>query len=246
MRKIIYTLSLLLTGFCTATAQTLVEQASSLADGDIISLQCRDTNGGAGYYFRLGAVKSATETYENLFQIHKSGNNIKLERLTDGKYVGKSGDDVVVGANNGAGVNFTVSNPGSISGWDSKQTGTNEEYVIRFTTSGTHLNTQPQAGLPKFTGGTGGYSAWYVYKYTQTEINTLEAAYNTSIGRTRLTQPEQLTDGTIISLECRDTNGGASYSFNLNAPKSRPEIFSYRNLFKVNSTNGGGKITASL
>lgn len=48
---------------------------------------------------------------------------------------------------------------------------------------------------------------------------------------------EQLTDGTIVALQCRDTNGGPNYYFNGKAVKT--ENLSYSNLFKIRNNEDG-------
>lgn len=250
MRKIIYSLSLLLASFCTATAQTLVTSADELTDGTVISLECRAVSGGARYAFNLNAPKTAPEdfSYANLFKVNKSDDTFKLERLSDGLLVGRNGENVTTINSNARGnaANFTLTTATQAEvGTSDIVEGTEYDKLFRVTTENVHLNTRQTNVTPVYNAGKAAFSVWYVYSYDQAKIDELEAKYNESLGRTHLTQPEQLTDGTIISLECRDYNGGSSYAFNLNATKTVPANFSYNNLFKVISVNGG-KITASL
>lgn len=193
MRKIIYTLGLLL-GTSSATAQTLVTEASALTDGTVISLECRDTNGGDGWSFNLNAVKSENLSYNNLFVVEAVGENenggVKLKRLSDNVYVGKSGtangSTVTAVTDAAQAAVFTLDDnlqdgntdtAGIINGWSTKKEETLTANCIRFITeSNIFLNTQAKAGIPKYTSGYGGYSAWYVYSYTQEEINALKPA----------------------------------------------------------------------
>lgn len=193
MRKIIYTLGLLL-GTSSATAQTLVTEASALTDGTVISLECRDTNGGDGWSFNLNAVKSENLSYNNLFVVEAAGENenggVKLKRLSDNVYVGKSGtangSTVTAVTDAAQAAVFTLDDnlqdgttdaAGIINNWSTKREETLTANCIRFITENNiFLNTQAKAGIPKYTSGYGGHSAWYVYSYTQEEINALKPA----------------------------------------------------------------------
>lgn len=159
-----------------AWAETVVtDPATEMVDGTYITLQCMDTNGGDEYYFKGNAQKSETRSFDNIYKIVSNGADaFYLQRVSDNKYVGKSGDAVTMESATATAAAFTFS-IATATGWSTynSEKYTNGTSTVRFTTSGTYLNTQAKAGTPKYAGGTGGYSIWYVKTYTQTEVDAL-------------------------------------------------------------------------
>ena len=163
----------------TAGAQTLVaDAAAELTDGAVVSLQSRDTNGGAGYYFNGASAKSETFGEKNLYVVEgNASEGLRLRRYQDGKYVGSdrasgaSTAGAVTEADNAAdAVVFTAQTYGTGAfafSSDTEMSGTDRSKYVRFTEKGTNniLNVNNAALVPKYWTGTGGFSAWYVYKY---------------------------------------------------------------------------------
>ena len=134
-----------------ATAQTLVtDAAQELTDGTFVSLQCRDRNGGAGYYFNGAAVKSSSFSKSNLYQVVGNAvDGLKLCRVTDTKYLTRSGDALGMSDDADAGVVMTATsygsdeNPGFNFSGDAMNTqmeGTEKGLFVRLTNNNSHLN----------------------------------------------------------------------------------------------------------
>lgn len=185
-------------------ANELVADASTLADGDVIVLQCADNNGGPLWYFNGGGtVKSAlfdpaTATFA-LAGDQTEG--FTLQRVGDGKYLSKSGNATGMVDDAASAVKLTVQSMGeNLDGFsvgnlttpangdasyqwtnssDPSTAGENVKYFVRFTAVGTStfLNTQPQGGNPNYAGGTGGYSFWLVSKINAT-VDEITATIN--------------------------------------------------------------------
>lgn len=182
MKKITFFLSLLFVLSSTAMAQKLVtDAASELTNGVKIVLQCRDTNGGPGWYFNANATKTAGLTQNNFFEVvGNATDGLKLKRVADGQYITRSGDNIGVGESDN-GVTFTaISYKTGTSTFDftddvrnTQMSGTEFAYYVRFADSvnGKFLNTEAKGGTPFFKPGKGGYSAWYVYIYTDDEYS---------------------------------------------------------------------------
>lgn len=180
MRKLKSLASILaLASAMTAGAQTLVaDAAAELTGGTVISLQSRDTNGGAGYYFNGASVKSETFGENNLYVVEgNASEGLRLRRYQDGKYVGSNRvagtgtAGAVTEVDNAANaVIFTAQSYGegafTLSA-DTEMSGTDRSKYVRFTEQGTDniLNVNNAALVPKYWTGTGGFSVWYVYKH---------------------------------------------------------------------------------
>ncbi len=165
---------LLLVGYCNAWGQTHVTDVATLTEGTIVALQCRDTNGGAGYYFNGINVKTSSLEYSNFYKIRKtSDGKTALQSLLDGNYVGIDGTTVTNVPTLATAAAFEVM-LAEATDWTTVMEGTDKAKTIRFTTGGNHLNAQPLAVKPKYAGGTGGYSVWYVYSYTTEQVAELE------------------------------------------------------------------------
>lgn len=175
----------------TAGAQTLVQDAATeLTNGTVIALQCRDTNGGAGYYLNGETTKSQTFSKENLYVVvGNATDGLKLRRLTDNKYIGKSGTSVAV-VEESAAVSFTAQSYGEAKSFTlstaTEMGGTVQKYYVRFTgTNGeTYLNTNTTDSTPQYKNGTGGFSAWYVYKFDNADSYVDGEATTLSFNRT--------------------------------------------------------------
>lgn len=179
MRKFtLLSVLLLLTGWANTWAQTLVDNVDQLSDGTVVALQCRDTNGGPNWYFNGKAVKTENLSYSNLFKIRTiEAGGFALQRMADGTYIGKDGDQLAIKATKAEAAPFTAS-IAEADGWTTVVPDTeNGVKTIRFTTDGTHLNAQGQAGTPKYAGGTGGYSVWYVYTFSTEEAQAMQPYY---------------------------------------------------------------------
>lgn len=172
--KLLSLLTLLTICVASAWAETVVtDPATEMVDGTYITLQCMDTNGGDEYYFNGNAVKSQTLSYANIYKIVSNGADaFYLQRVSDEKYVGKSGDAVsmVDEASSAAPFTFSIATASNWTTYDNTKY-TNGTSTVRFTTSGTFLNTQGLAIIPKYAAGQGGYSIWYVKTYTQNEVD---------------------------------------------------------------------------
>ena len=201
MRKLkLFTLCAALFSALAAGAQVLVtDAAAELVDGTVIALQCRDYNGGSGWYFNGAAPKSGTESGQNVMggtlaegNLYKVVGNatdgLKLQRLSDGKYIGKSGNTVTEVGTAEEAVSFTAvsynDGNGFAFGAGNKATemdGTIDNLYVRFIVKddSNFLNTQPKTNNPNYAGGNGGYSAWYVYKFPE-----VVAAADLSFNRT--------------------------------------------------------------
>ena len=189
MKKLkFFTFLFALVSALSASAQTLVKDAGTeLIDGTLISLQCRDTNGGSGYYFNGGNAKSQTFGKANLFVVKGNATEgLKLCRLSDGKYVGQASadanalvtdvetaDEAITFTAKSYGIgNFTFSSGGT------KMEGSVDALYVRFSLAdGRFLNTNETALTPKLFNGTGGFSAWYVYKYDAVDLDMLGVEY---------------------------------------------------------------------
>lgn len=144
-------------------------------NGTVIALQCCDTNGGAGYYFNGGAAKSPDFSTANLYRVvtTEDGSFMLQNVVDETQYVGRSGNLVAMCASTDA-QTFTaiVATP---TGWTTKPDDVKAgENTIRFIASGGgFLNTNNTAAVPQYTTGTGGYSAWYVYTFTDEAVDKL-------------------------------------------------------------------------
>ncbi|MBE6305586.1 MAG: hypothetical protein E7082_06725, partial [Bacteroidales bacterium] len=178
MKKLLLSLALFATAI-GVNAQTQVTNetvSASIVDGAVISLQCQDTNGGVGYYFNGDQVKSASFQPSNLFAVVGTENGFYLQQKTSGKYVGgaTTANALVQLVDDQSSANVFTAAVAAPPGWTTKPT-TVEPGVntIRFTTGSTFLNTNSTALVPKYFNGTGGFSAWYVYSYTEEEVNEI-------------------------------------------------------------------------
>jgi|GEM_PF-739078 alpha-amylase len=175
MRKItLFSVLFLLMGWVNAWAQTLVTSVDELTNGTVVALQCRDTNGGPNWYFNGNAVKTEALSYSNLYKVRTTEGGFALQRLLDGTYVGKDGNNQAVKATLADAAIFTAS-IATAGGWTTVVEGTkNGTYTIRFTTDGTYLNTKDKVTAPAYATGTGGYSVWYVYTFTAEQAANMQ------------------------------------------------------------------------
>ncbi|MCF0193875.1 MAG: hypothetical protein HUK00_01650 [Bacteroidaceae bacterium] len=153
-----------------------IDGTVALAAGDYIALQCRDYNGGAGYYLNGATVKTATFGYDVIYQLEAAATGYYLKRVSTGKYLaGTSGTISEADAATGA-TAFTIAKPASISNWTTKYSDTDADQTLRFTVAGTSmfLNSQTTSSTPNYAAGTGGFSIWYVWKYTQSQVDDLK------------------------------------------------------------------------
>lgn len=175
MRKItLFSVLFLLMGWVNAWAQTLVTSVDELTNGTVVALQCRDTNGGPNWYFNGNAVKTENLSYSNLYKVRTTEGGFALQRLLDGTYVGKDGNNQAVKATLADAAVFTAS-IATATDWTTVVAGTeNGKYTIRFTTDGTYLNTKDKVTVPAYATGTGGYSVWYVYTFTAEQAAAMQ------------------------------------------------------------------------
>ena len=169
MKKLkFFTFLFALVSALTASAQTLVRDAETeLVDGTLISLQCRDTNGGSGYYFNGGSTKSATFAKENLYVVKINADGLRLRRLSGGKYVGQASTDdgvLVKDVDAGEAITFTVKS--------------DEAGNVTFSTEGDRvLNANAAADTPKLSNGADEFSVWHVSKYDAVDLDRLQVKY---------------------------------------------------------------------
>lgn len=175
MRKItLFSVLFLLMGWVNAWAQTLVSSVDELTNGTVVALQCRDTNGGPNWYFNGNAVKTENLSYSNLYKVRTTESGFALQRLLDGTYVGKDGNNQAVKATLADATVFTASietATGSLAFVEGTENG---KYTIRFTTDGTYLNTREKNNAPNYATGTGGFSVWYVYTFTAEQAAAMQ------------------------------------------------------------------------
>ena len=214
-----------LTAKAQDSQELLVEHAAEeLTDGTIISLQCRmggaATNGG-GQYFNGEYMKSTLFTTYMLYVIERDAENgIKLRRLADGKYVGRTGTNVKMTGDAQSAVTFTAESVGDGGVCDAPSliSDTNRDLLVRFNVKDEATNLALNSDRV-YNNTTDGKSVWYVYAYHIRHENTVRNA------------EAELLDGTVIALQSRDYNGGAGYYFNGEAEKT--PTFSANNLFVV-------------
>lgn len=175
MRKItLFSVLFLLMGWVNAWAQTLVSSVDELTNGTVVALQCRDTNGGPNWYFNGNAVKTENLSYSNLYKVRTTESGFALQRLLDGTYVGKDGNNQAVKATLADAAVFTASIE-TATDWTTVVEGTvNGTSTIRFTTDGTYLNTKDKVTVPAYATETGGYSVWYVYTFTAEQAAAMQ------------------------------------------------------------------------
>ena len=180
MNKLKFLLTMLLSAVVGigVHAETHVWDPTALTNGTVIALQCRDTNGGPGWYFNGEGKKSPVLNYHNLYKVVTAvsdGSAIKLQRLWDSKYVSTEGSMTMVaeGADNVATFAVTNAQPEN---WTTSMAGTDATKMLRFATgSSSFLNTAAKTAVPTYSGGRGGYSAWYVYTFSEAEVTALTA-----------------------------------------------------------------------
>ncbi len=172
------------------------EAATEIVDGAIIALQCKDNNGGCNYFFNGNQQKTTHLTTDQLWKVVNSttAGKFNLQRLSDGKYIGKSNANIsLVDAKTDAApftaYGCTMDNGSTPSGpWTTKPESIDPNICpsIRFDTDGTFINAQPKGNVSKYASGTGGYSAWWVYKFTPEEVAGFEAIAGASYTPTPL------------------------------------------------------------
>lgn len=188
MKKLLLSLAAVLVSSSAAFASVMFpgtqvtndDVATAFTEGTIISLQCLDTNGGAGYYFNGAAVKTQEITEGNLYVVRVQENGqFALQSYTTNKYVGSNGSTfngnelVEMKDNVSDAAKFTVSATACSGNWNTKMEGVvNGTNTIRFTchvgdnTAG-FLNTNNTDLVPKYFSGAAGFSVWYVYTYEE-------------------------------------------------------------------------------
>lgn len=224
MRKITFlSLLFLLTGWLNTWAQTLVSDVASLTDGTIVALQCRDTNGGAGYYFNGNAIKSQNLSYANLYMLRAVEGGVALQSMWDGTYIGKDDTALSIKLTKAEAAPFTTTIVAATN-WTTVMEGTqNGTYTVRFTTNGTHLNTRETGNRPNYATGTGGFSVWYVYTFTAEEAAALQpymrfASYNRGGYLSKATASDALQHNSNFNYSfwkvylCSDGNGVKLYN----------------------------------
>ncbi len=153
--------------------------ANPFTNGTVIALQCLDTNGGAGYYFNGAAAKTAKFSTANLYRVVTDGERFKLQSFTnEDEYVGpkSAAPSALVAMVSSDEAETFVASVASPTNWTTKPAevaaGTN---TIRFTAStNMFLNTNNTPDVPKYFGGTGGFSAWYVFSFSDEDIYKLQ------------------------------------------------------------------------
>lgn len=152
--------------------------ANPFPNGTVIALQCLDTNGGAGYYFNGAAAKSADFSTANLYRVVTDGDRFKLQSVVnEDQFVGpkSAASNALVAMVSSDEAETFVAALGTPGDWTTKpadvEPGVN---TIRFIASSTlYLNTNNVNSTPKYFGGAGGYSAWYVYTFSNEDVDKL-------------------------------------------------------------------------
>mgnify|MGYP004443739995 FL=1 len=161
------------------TVGTHVTDAALLADGTYLALQCRDTNGGAGYFFTAGAVKTSSLKFQNIYVLEKGDAGYYMKRVKDNKYVAGTSGTITEADSKDNAIQVTISVPGSadITNWTTKNSDTDADQTMRFTnTSATmYINSQAAGTKPTWASGKGGFSIWYVWTFTQEQVDDIKA-----------------------------------------------------------------------
>lgn len=155
---------------------------SAFSDGTVVALQCLDTNGGPGYYFNGASAKTQGFSSDNLFTVKmQDDGKFALQNLNTQKYVGCanssfSGNALVAMVDDVADAAKFTASVATASGWTTIWSGvTNGTNTIRFTAqSNSYLNTNNTALTPKYFNGAGGFSVWYVFTFTEDEVNQIK------------------------------------------------------------------------
>ncbi|MCM1309588.1 MAG: hypothetical protein NC301_01000 [Bacteroides sp.] len=154
--------------------------STAFTDGTVISLQCLDNHGGAGYYFAGAAVKTQTLTEANLFVVRvQDDGTFVLQSYTSNQYVGSTGnsfssgsvsmkDDIAYAAKFTADI-ASADNWSNSDKWSVVVNGTNTIRLSTHTGNNVagYLNTNNETSIPQYTGTdrNGGYSVWYVFTH---------------------------------------------------------------------------------
>ncbi len=147
-------------------------------DGTIVALQCADISGGVGRYFNGAAAKSETFSYANLYRVVTTGNGrFKLQSLqNEAEYVGRE-NNLVAMKNSDEAETFTAAI--ATNGWanaDRPAGATAGTNTVRFTTTDNNfLNANNTNNVPRYFNGIYGLSIWYVFTFTEEEINIIHA-----------------------------------------------------------------------
>lgn len=163
------------------TNADFADGANPMTNGTIIALQCMDTNGGANYYFNGATAKTSTFSYSNLVRVVTidGGSDFYLQMVGTGKYIAQVNDnnDSLIREVDATADALTFSAAiGTPSNWttivEGVVSGTN---TVRFsTTNSRYLNTNNTNLTPKLYTGSGGFSAWYVYTFSDAEVSALQ------------------------------------------------------------------------
>ncbi len=169
------------------TQVTNATVGTAITDGAVIALQCLDTNGGSFYYFNGDQLKTATSQYSNLFKVVAADDGgFCLQQCLTGKYVGGSttNESLVRLVNDKSNANVFTAACVSANNWTTVASGVqNGVNTIRFTVKGTTqlLNTNQTGSVPKYFNGTGGFSVWYVFVYSEKAVSELGKEYLTAL-----------------------------------------------------------------
>lgn len=202
MKKSLLLGAAILCGFSTTVSASKLltrdEAATEIVNGAVIALQCKDTNGGVNYFFNGNQKKSSHLSYEQLWKVVDSSTagKFNLQRLSDNKYIGISGSSITLVDDQSGAAPFTAYGA-TMTPWTTKPESITPATApsIRFDTNGTFINSKDKNGTPAYASGTGGYSAWYVYKFTEAEVALFEAMAAESYEPTPLAE---LADHTIV------------------------------------------------
>lgn len=163
-------------------AKNPVTTGDTFQAGDIIVMECRANDGGAGYFFRGATQKNSTLSKANnvFFVLEASGDDsypFRVKSLKDGNYIKKTTSNTTISmteSSSEAAMFSLVIAPSNYSITNS-MAGTVIANAVRFITSTgsgtTFLNNAVTANTPMYATGTADRSVWYVYRFTEAEVN---------------------------------------------------------------------------
>lgn len=225
-------LFLLVAGWSQAIAQSIFVQekalkAEDITVGKVIAFK-GISNTNTEWVNWAGPSTSETKN-DGIFTVESADGGIILKRNTDGKYIGRSGDNIQFVDQATAAAVFTVSCPAldgtNVSGTHEvvlPEWAVDQNYQVRFTNNGSFLNVQSATsnpkGTPKFASGKGSWSIVMVY-----DAEGYKEPYTLTIKKTD-------TKGNVISTENQSIFPGEDYA--VSAPATN--FYTFAGTVKIN------------
>ena len=226
-------LFLLIAGWSQAIAQSIFVQEKALKAEDITvgkviafkGISITNTE-----WINWAGPSTSEIKNDGIFTVEAADGGIVLKRNTDGKYIGRSGDNIQFVDQATAAAVFTVSCPAldgtNVSGTHEvklPEWAIDQNYQIRFTNNGSFLNVQDATsnpkGTPKFAGGKGSWSVVMVYN-----AEGYKAPYTVTIKKVD-------TKGNVISTENLSILPGEEYTVSA----SNINFYTFTGTVKINN-----------